>query len=81
MKIVNSSLNIFFPQIIDIRRQLFTFEDAFDSFQKPFTLTPLPENAPPEIPRICAISKHQHSQLNITTHSFRREGILMRWMI
>lgn len=71
MKIVNSSLNIFFPQIIDIRRQLFTFEDAFDSFQKPFTLTPLPENAPPEIPRICAISKHQHSQLNITTQNIQ----------
>lgn len=71
MRIESSSLNVFFPQIQDIRRQLFTFEDAFDSFQKPFTLTPLPDNAPPEIPRICAVSKNQHSQLNITTQNIQ----------
>ncbi len=71
MKILNSIFSVFFPPIVDIRRQIFKFEDAFDNFNKPFTLTPLPENAPPDIPRICGISKNQHSQLNITSQNIQ----------
>jgi len=48
-----------------MREFLFAFEKKFHEFSTPFTLIPVPDGTPPEIPRITAISKHGHSNLII----------------
>lgn len=41
-----------------------------DQFQ-PFNIAPIPDNAPPEIPRATAVSFKQHSVLSISAHSLQ----------
>ncbi|MGD0621316.1 MAG: hypothetical protein ABSA82_02470 [Thermacetogeniaceae bacterium] len=70
MKILNSQYNIFFPNLTSIRQQIFTLEDKLgDKFQTPFNLLPIPDTAPSEIPRITAMSKLGHSQLQFSLSS------------
>ena len=66
MIICNCSLNIFFPPIVNIREYIFDIEKQLDNYQKPFTLVPLPEGAPIEIPRITGTTMKNHSQLNVS---------------
>lgn len=65
MKAQSCIFTINFPSNDRIRNHLFELEDHLDKFQKPFTLLPLPADAPVSLPRILAISVHGHSQLQI----------------
>ena len=69
MLIQSCSVSVFFPPNRSIREHLFDLERHFLGFQKPFTLVPLPPDAPNELPRIVAISSHGHSQLLICGNS------------
>lgn len=66
MIIQNCSFTVHFPQNVTIRENIFNLEKHFPDFQKPFTLVPLPAEAPIEIPRIIASSNGGHSQLLLT---------------
>lgn len=66
MKIKNGSFNIVFPHVHCMRENLFNLERVFSNFMVPFNLMPIPNEAPPEIPRILASSKNGHSQLMIS---------------
>jgi hypothetical protein len=66
MKILSTQFNVFYPSIQGIRRNFFDIEEKLkDHFQTPFNLIPVPDEAPVEIPRIVATSKHGFSQLSI----------------
>ena len=65
MFVKSCTFAIHFPPNTKIREQLFNLENHFADFQKPFTLVPLPQDAPLEIPRIIAVSLHGHSKLTI----------------
>lgn len=65
MFVESCTFTIHFPANQAIREKFFQLESHFSDFQKPFTLVPLPPDAPLEIPRIIAMSAHGHSQLTI----------------
>ena len=65
MFVESCTFTIHFPANQAIREKFFQLESHFSDFQKPFTLVPLPPDAPLEIPRIIAMSVHGHSQLTI----------------
>ncbi len=69
MVIQSCAFTIHFPQNAKIREHLFELERHFTDFQTPFTLVPLPPDAPLEIPRIVAATPHGHSQLTICGNS------------
>lgn len=69
MIIQSCAFTIHFPHNTKIREHLFELEKHFTDFQKPFTLVPLPPDAPMEIPRIVAATEHGHSQLTICGNS------------
>lgn len=71
MIVQNCSFTVHFPQNVTIRESLFNLEKHFSDFQKPFTLVPLPPEAPIEIPRIIATTKGGHSQLLLTGSSIQ----------
>lgn len=64
---------LFFPYKQNIREKLFELEKSFTDFQTPFTLVPLPADAPPEIPRIVAKTPHGHSTLLVNGNSIQLE--------
>ena len=65
-----TSFNIFFPPILNVRELIFKLEnDLSEYFVKPFNLFPLPNEAPPEFPRISASSHHGYTTLNISINS------------
>lgn len=67
MKLEKITFNLFYPKLSDIRRKFLELEEELcDYFVSPFNLLPIPDDAPPEIPRITAKSKHGHSQLSIS---------------
>lgn len=63
MIVKSCTFSVYYPKNNKVREQLFNIEHGLDGFQKPFTLVPLPEGAPEELPRIIAISKSLHSRL------------------
>lgn len=65
MIVQSCTFTIHFPHNTKIREHLFELEEHFTDFQKPFTLVPLPPDAPMEIPRIIAATEYGHSQLTI----------------
>ena len=65
MIIQSSTFSLFFAPNSGIRESIFKLEKHFGDFQKPFTLIPLPQDAPLEIPRIIANTISGHSQLSI----------------
>jgi len=75
MKITTSTFTLYFPQNQNIRESIFKLEKYFDEFQKPFTLVPLPQDAPVEIPRIIAATIHGHSQLIFNANSVQLKTI------
>lgn len=67
MKIERITYNLFYPKIEDIRREFLSIEEQLkEHFVLPFNLLPLPNDAPVEIPRITAKSKHNHSELQMS---------------
>lgn len=70
MIIQNATYNIIYPQSKNIRKDIFSLEENLKGlFLEPFSLIPVPEDAPPEIPRIQATSESGHSTLNISGNS------------
>lgn len=69
MKIRSSTFTLYFPQNFAIRESIFELEKILNDFQHPFTLVPLPQDAPADIPRIVAATENQHSQLLISANS------------
>lgn len=70
MKILSTQFNVFYPSIQGIRKYFLDIEEKLkDYFQVPFNLIPVPDDAPVEIPRIIATSKHGHSQLSISLNN------------
>jgi len=69
MTVQTCTFTISFPANNRVRESLFKLEDHFSGFQKPFTLVPLPADAPMELPRIVANSVHGHSQITICGNS------------
>lgn len=69
MTIQSCTFTIHFPPNQKVREHLFDLEKHFTDFQSPFTLVSLPPDAPHNLPRIIAASKHQHSQLVICGNS------------
>lgn len=69
MIVQSCAFTVYFPQNTRIREHLFELEHYFTDFQSPFTLVPLPPDAPMELPRIIASTAHGHSQLTICGNS------------
>lgn len=67
MLVDSLSFNLFIPKINNIRGSIERFEDALkEDFATPFTILPIPDDAPEEIPRIIAKSRNGHSELSIS---------------
>jgi hypothetical protein len=63
---------LIFPPIQNIRENIFSLEEQLaEYFLKPFTLIPLPDEAPVEMPRISAMTHHGFSTLNLSQNSFQ----------
>ena len=69
MIITNSTFTLFFSENKQMRENFFKIEKHFDGYQRPFTLVPLPLDAPMEIPRIISTTENGHSQLTIRGNS------------
>lgn len=69
MIVQSCTFTVHFPKNARIRESLFALEEHFVGFQKPFTLVPLPQEAPLDIPRIIAVTNQHHSQLIFTGNS------------
>lgn len=69
MKILSSTFSVFFPLIQNMREHFFEIEKNLGEHFTNFGLLPLPEEAPVEFPRISAISKNGHTNLNFTLQS------------
>ena len=63
MIVQNCTFTVHFPRNDSIRESIFNLEKHLKGFQKPFTLVPLPADAPLDIPRIITVSDNGHSQL------------------
>lgn len=72
MKITSATYSIICPQNKNIRRDIFNLEGKLEQlFATPFSLIPIPDDAPPEIPRIHASSKGGHSTLDISFNTIQ----------
>lgn len=70
MRIQSATYNIVYPECKNIRREVFNLEDKLGGlFIKPFSLIPIPDDAPAEIPRIHATSNCGHSQLSMALNA------------
>lgn len=64
--ITNSRLSLLYQPVANVRRKAFDIEDALTpQFLSPAVI-PVPDDAPPEIPRIQLTSKNGHSTLSVT---------------
>ena len=68
--VTSSRVSILHSPVSNLRKKIFDLEERFDSkmeqeFLSP-DLNPIPEDAPPQIPRIEFESTHGHSNLSIT---------------
>ncbi|PWW99187.1 hypothetical protein CYK75_10755 [Clostridium perfringens] len=67
MRIESIGFNLFIPKMNNIRQYYNEIEQNLkEYFVTPFTLVPIPDDAPEEIPRIIAKSKNGHSELQIS---------------
>lgn len=67
IEIQSTVFNVFFPKVNNLRQKFFQFEEKLSGqFVTPFTLVPVPDNLPEEIPRINAVSLNGHSVLNVS---------------
>lgn len=69
-RVTGSRVSILYSPINDLRKKIFDLEDRFSSKMEgeflPPDLNPIPDDAPPEIPRIEFDSTRGHSNLSIT---------------
>ncbi|MDU6358477.1 MAG: hypothetical protein E6590_00755 [Clostridiales bacterium] len=74
MYIDNMTFVLFFPKMEKVRARALELESALEEyFEAPFTILPIPEDAPPEIPRIIAKSHNGHSQLTVSLINLQLE--------
>jgi len=66
MLIKNTSISIKYNKIDNLKRKFFHNEDLMREFFNEASVLPIPDDAPPEIPRIIIKSFNEHSQLNIS---------------
>jgi hypothetical protein len=72
MLITDSNFNLIFHPTTNIRESIFDIEkELSEFFPKPFNLIPLPNEAPPDIPRITATSHHGFSTLSISLNQIQ----------
>lgn len=69
MKVMSCMYNLAFQPIADIRRLAFDIEDRLAGYVKPFTLPPVPNEAPLEFPRIVAQAESGNSNLFVSGYS------------
>lgn len=63
-----SQFNAIFKRISDIRRKVFDLEDQLkEHFSVPFVAFPIPDDAPPEIPRFETKSLNNHSIIQVSS--------------
>lgn len=62
--------NIVFSPVEDFRGKINEIERVLsDFFPNSFSVLPIPDNAPPEIPRMLAVSPKQHSNIRISANA------------
>lgn len=66
MKIDNIGFNLYMPKIDNLRLKSQEIEKKLIEYFEPFSILPIPEDAPEEIPRMIAKSYKHHSELVIS---------------
>lgn len=67
VKMESIGFNLFMPKLSDIRKKSITIEERLkEHFFTPFSILPIPDEAPEDIPRIIAKSKNGHSDISIS---------------
>lgn len=70
MLIKECTMTVHFPAVEDIRRKALDMEEQMNSsFDKPFAIVTIPDNAPVDYPRVIAKTNGGHSTLLITKSS------------
>ncbi|MCK5128351.1 MAG: hypothetical protein KAQ68_00755 [Clostridiales bacterium] len=73
MRFVSTEVNIVHGNIENMRRKSIDIEDRLaEDFVIPFTQLPIPEDAPPEIPRLIGKSKQGHTEIQISKSSTKQ---------
>ena len=59
--------NVFFEPIPEIRKHALKIEEDLKEYFSPsFNIFPIPDNAPPDVPRMVGVSQNQHSSIQIS---------------
>ncbi len=67
MRFTNTEINVFYNNIENMRRKSIEIEDMLArDFVTPFTIVPVPDEAPPEIPRLVGKTKEGHTEIQIS---------------
>jgi len=66
MIILNSTYTLLYPRLEHLRRKIVENEDMLLNDFMPYEIHPVPDNAPPEIPRITMKTKNEYSLLLIS---------------
>ncbi|MCL1863494.1 MAG: hypothetical protein FWF78_08005 [Defluviitaleaceae bacterium] len=66
MVVLNTQYNLMYPRLSDIRRRIVAYEDALKGEFLQYQILPIPDDAPPEIPRVTITTKHGHSMLQLS---------------
>ena len=67
MRFINTEINVFYSNIENMRRKSIEIEDKLASdFITPFTIIPVPDEAPPEIPRLVGKTEGGHTEIQIS---------------
>lgn len=69
MKIINTIVSVYFENCTKIRSEIAKLESLFAPQFSPVAVHPIPDQAPPEIPRATFQSIGGHSQLNFSNSS------------
>lgn len=67
MQIQNASITVAHKRIEGIKKAYYNNEDILKPYFNEATVLPVPDDAPPEIPRIIIKTLHEHAQLNISS--------------
>ena len=72
MIIDNICFSLSFERIQNFRQQILDIEKKLgDHFITPLNILPIPDDAPPEIPRIIARSKQNHTELIVSSNNLQ----------
>ena len=78
MIIDNICFSLSFERIENFRQKIFDIEKKLGNhFITPLNVLPIPDDAPPEIPRIIARSKQNHTELIVSSNNYIRYSFLL----